>query len=207
MRSNLDKRTSELKSFLWLPGKLLILQSFLDADLCSKICVRAHSAAASPARIVIDRKRRVETKIRKTRAVAASPHFVSLVRKRLLQLRPYLRKCFRLKLHHLEKIYFLRYRRGDYHKLHHDAFPDEEAKSRGTQRSVCIIIFLNERSAQGVKGNYAGGDLDLYVQRKSGKGITVLGETGLLVAFRASTLHEVQRVRSGERITIVAWFH
>jgi len=32
------------------------------------------------------------------------------------------------------------------------------------------------------------------------------GETGLLVAFAAETLHEVSPVTSGERFTIISWF-
>jgi predicted 2-oxoglutarate/Fe(II)-dependent dioxygenase YbiX len=57
---------------------------------------------------------------------------------------------------------------------------------------------------------YSGGALNLYDKNNMPPDgpapFPFFGETGVLVAFRADTMHEVAPVASGERFTIISWF-
>jgi predicted 2-oxoglutarate/Fe(II)-dependent dioxygenase YbiX len=57
--------------------------------------------------------------------------------------------------------------------------------------------------------NYTGGSLTFYgLFDGKGKniGFPLIGQAGLLVAFRSVILHGVTSVTSGERFTVVSWF-
>jgi predicted 2-oxoglutarate/Fe(II)-dependent dioxygenase YbiX len=75
---------------------------------------------------------------------------------------------------------------------------------------VSIVIFLSRESAQPVPGAYCGGSLVFHDDdadpRQKSRGFPLIGEPGLLVAFRSDTTHEVTPVTYGERYSIVCWY-
>jgi len=71
-------------------------------------------------------------------------------------------------------------------------------------------VFLNDSSAEPEADTFCGGSLNFYdrddVPASECSVFGVKGETGLLVAFAAQTIHEVEPVICGERFTIISWF-
>jgi predicted 2-oxoglutarate/Fe(II)-dependent dioxygenase YbiX len=57
---------------------------------------------------------------------------------------------------------------------------------------------------------YQGGELEFYGlvddARLKNRALPLTGEAGLLVAFRAETMHAVSPIVAGERLTVVTWF-
>jgi len=70
-------------------------------------------------------------------------------------------------------------------------------------RRISIVVFLNNFATEPQPNCYSGGWLNLYDEQDT---YGLAGETGLLVAFTAETLHEVSPVTSGQRFTIISWF-
>ena len=104
---------------------------------------------------------------------------------------------------------FLVYREGDFFHRHRDSRRESDAAEFSKQRRVSVIVFLNGEDEVPGPDVYGGGSLTFY-ELMSGSGveygIPLVGEPGLLVAFRPELLHEVTPVTHGERYTIVSWF-
>jgi predicted 2-oxoglutarate/Fe(II)-dependent dioxygenase YbiX len=63
---------------------------------------------------------------------------------------------------------------------------------------------MNGSRDEGRAGDFDGGILRLFLPHGR---LDIVPEPGLLVAFRADTLHEVTEVREGTRDTVVDWFY
>lgn len=118
-----------------------------------------------------------------------------LVRARLEQVRESLEQHFAIALGEPEEPQFLRYDAGDYFVAHQDG-NTPLARDASLSRRVSVSIFLN--------AGYSGGSLVLH---GGGNERTIVDAmTGMLVAFRSETTHEVTPVTDGERLAIVTWF-
>jgi predicted 2-oxoglutarate/Fe(II)-dependent dioxygenase YbiX len=73
------------------------------------------------------------------------------------------------------------------------------------RRQVTLVLFLESSREAEPSGGFNGGLLRLFPDE--GDPIDVVARQGMLVAFPASMRHEVTRVRSGRRDTIVDWFY
>jgi predicted 2-oxoglutarate/Fe(II)-dependent dioxygenase YbiX len=75
---------------------------------------------------------------------------------------------------------------------------------------VSAVIFLNSAADAREPLSYGGGALTLYGLIDDlawrGYGFPLVGEQGLLIAFRSYVLHEVTVVTGDERYSIVTWF-
>ena len=89
----------------------------------------------------------------------------------------------------------MRYEKGDFFVRHQDGNTHQLDFDHLRVRRISIIVFLND--------SFSGGRLNFYDPTTA---FALVGETGLLVAFKADTFHEVLPVTSGERFTIVSWF-
>jgi predicted 2-oxoglutarate/Fe(II)-dependent dioxygenase YbiX len=99
---------------------------------------------------------------------------------------------------------FLRYETGGFYKPHVDrahvpSWPLAE------KRQVTIVLFVDSSREAEPSGGFSGGRLRLFPD--DGDPIEVVGKGGTLVAFPAAMRHEVTRVTSGRRDTIVDWFY
>jgi SM-20-related protein len=78
------------------------------------------------------------------------------------------------------------------------------------ERQVSAVIFLNSAAEARGPESYSGGALTFYGLIDGpcwrGYGFPLVGEQGLLIAFRSDVLHEVTVVTRGERYSIVTWF-
>jgi SM-20-related protein len=90
---------------------------------------------------------------------------------------------------------FLRYEKGDFFVRHQDGNDHQNDFDHLRIRRISIVGFLSD--------SFTGGSLTFYDQTTT---FPLMGETGLLVAFKSDIFHEVVPVTSGERFTFVSWF-
>jgi SM-20-related protein len=189
---------------------LYLERGFLDAPVCDDICSRMEShpyeAAAVKSLATGDY---VDETVRRTCVAQVPIDYAYTVRDRLDQSKSALEAHFKLSLKLQEKPQFLLYEPGGYYAMHRDV-PSEQVDSdaRIKGRVVSIIVFLNDRTGP---SPYSGGELIFYGLSPDPQwknyGLPLDPETGLLVAFRSETLHEVRPVRDGRRYTVATWFH
>ena len=99
-------------------------------------------------------------------------------------------------------------RPGDFFRNHRD---DAECGRGGaSNRQVSIVLFLTDQKTETVTGDFAGGTITFYglmdFPDSQRYGLGLVGEKGLLVAFRSDMRHEVTEVTGGTRVTVVSWF-
>jgi predicted 2-oxoglutarate/Fe(II)-dependent dioxygenase YbiX len=90
---------------------------------------------------------------------------------------------------------FLRYGPGGFYGPHRDR-GDLPSWPGAARRSVAVVTFLND--------DFSGGMLRIL---DDGEPLEITPREGTLVAFSASTLHEVAVVVAGTRDTVVDWFY
>jgi len=191
---------------------LFAVKGFLDPGLCRSLLEEARLASGTPATVGTERGGTyvVDESVRKTKWANVSAETVSLVAGRLLTLKPELDRYFNVTLTDCQVPQFLVYRQGDFFQAHRDSRHDPEAAERSKERQVATVIFLNEEAEEPGPDWYGGGSLTFYGlmgdPRTEGLGFPLVGETGLLIAFRPDLLHEVTPVTHGERHTVVSWF-
>ena len=190
---------------------LFVRHKFFDEATCAQILREMQEAEAQKALVfrgeaegdVLDESRR-----KVLVSVGMEKRVKAMVSDRLIALKPLLEEHFRTSLTDMEPPAFLRYRQGAFYKLHRDAHPDDP--SEDLKRRVAVVSFLNSASKEPAPDSYGGGSLTFYGLLDGLQwekcGFQLEAEPGVLVAFRADTLHEVQPVTFGERFTIVTWF-
>ena len=190
---------------------------FVDTKLVHpEACVRLRAemrSAPGKAATVIERRGpadAVDEETRRTKSAKVSESAISLVEERLLAIKPQLESHFGVALSRWQPPQFLVYRRGDFFRPHPDISEDPDAPQFAKERRVSIVIFLNDESPKPKPECYCGGSLTFYGlfddPRAKGLGLPLVGQAGLLIAFRPEILHEVTEVTDGERYTIVSWF-
>jgi predicted 2-oxoglutarate/Fe(II)-dependent dioxygenase YbiX len=105
---------------------------------------------------------------------------------------------------------FLRYGAGGFYRRHRDRSADS-AWPGARRRVVSLIVFLNSSRTRPAPGEFGGGELIIFPElpdvSATSEAITVVPQEGALVAFDASTPHEVLPVRDGMRDVIVDWYY
>lgn len=201
---------------------LFLERGFLDESLCDDIRARMESDPSEAAYVkTLESGDYVDEDVRRTRVAQVPDDYAYVIRDRLDELKPALEAHFDVRLKLQEKPQFLLYEPGGHYALHRDIPSEEiESETRSDARSetrsdarirgrvTSIIVFLNDRKGP---HPYSGGELIFYGLTSDPQwknyGLPLEPETGLLVAFRSETLHEVRQVKSGKRYTIATWFH
>ena len=109
---------------------------------------------------------------------------------------------------------FLRYGPGGFYRRHRDRAADPSWPG-AAERLVSLVVFLNSSHARPAAGAFSGGELRILPDAEcpdsgdvlGSEPITITPRRGLLVAFRASELHEVRPVTAGIRDVIVDWYY
>ena len=189
---------------------LFTAKNFLDAQSCRDLIAEARSAPTTRAPVYIQGSDTVihET-IRKTTSFHPREATVTQLHQRLLEQRSALEQHFQRSFSDCERPQFLRYEPGDFFVRHQDGNTDQLEFDHLRIRRISLIVFLNDYAAEPKDNCYSGGALNLYEKNEGPDGAgpcPVFGETGLLVAFTADTMHEVSPVTSGERFTVITWF-
>ncbi|HET6267809.1 MAG TPA: 2OG-Fe(II) oxygenase [Acidobacteriota bacterium] len=148
---------------------------------------------------------RIDEQMRRGWNVEMARELQVMISDRLMESKSELEKNFETELSELEAPQLLIYKTGDFFKTHRDKSPKKEEHPR----RVSLVLFLNNGGHDWNTDVYQGGQLYLYEQGgpENPETVSIRGVRGTLVAFRSDILHEVRPVLSGERITIVSWFH
>ena len=187
---------------------LFVRKNFLEQELCARCCREMDEAAPTQATIVgPDDTDVIDKAIRRVKVVDVPEATVALVEARLLALLPALERHFDVTLTGCQPLQFLTYREGDFYTVHNDN--DTGAPGMVGERTVSLVLFLNDQAQQPADGAYCGGSLTFYNliadPRWQTYGFPLNSEAGLLVAFRSDIMHQVLPVTHGERYTIVSW--
>jgi len=190
---------------------LFLLPGFLDPQTCANIRREVSASPTTQAPVYIEGSTElVHETVRRTTSLHPSDETISRVHDRLCQQKSSLEDHFELKLTDCERPQFLRYREGDFFVRHQDGNTEQLEFDHLRIRRVSIVVFLNDSSAKPEADTFCGGLLNFYdedhVQGSETSVFSLPGETGLLVAFAAHTIHEVIPVACGERFTIISWF-
>lgn len=182
---------------------------FLSRSICAQLCCEIDSSNKVEAEVGRAGQSLVDKTERRCARADLSSKTVDWVYSALRELSGKLSIHFGQMLTDCERPQFLRYKPGDLFRPHRDVAEQADAPQVMRERLVSSVIFLNDA------GDY-GTDLGCLTLHTSGSGeiprtesypITIFPEAGLLVAFRADALHEVHAVKTGNRYTIVTWYH
>jgi SM-20-related protein len=186
-----------------------IRRHFLDQDTCSRLMTEAAHAPGERGRLIrngLDGILAEES--RKVWSAQVSRATRSDVRQRLEALVPELERHFGERLAGCETPGFLIYDPGAFFASHTDAGHDAPAIA---SRRISAIVFLNQASGRSSDEGYRGGSLRFHglLDGDAWRAcpLPLEAESGMLVAFRADILHEVQPVTHGRRFSVVTWFH
>ncbi|MEQ1898445.1 MAG: 2OG-Fe(II) oxygenase [Vicinamibacterales bacterium] len=185
---------------------------FLSPDECAEWRARAATSRSHAAHVYRNNEVLLDEEQRRTLEVTVEDAIHDATRDRILGLRQELARHFAADLEGLDHLRCMKYREGDFFKLHADVPRpediDEASRFAGVlRRRVSIVTFLNDPAH--ASEPYAGGELTLFGLMQGAAadyGFPVDAETGLMVAFPAGMLHEVSPVLSGSRFTLVTWF-
>jgi len=187
---------------------LFIEQGFLDAAACARVVAEMRTARSAPATVYGRADAGVsgalDERVRRTTRVYPSPETEAFVRRLLLERLGAIERHFGVSLGELEEPQFLRYEVGGYFVAHQDGNTGLLRSERESRR-VSVVVFLNAQTDLPADDTYCGGSL-VFHPRGAGEPLSLAGEKGTLVAFRAETTHEVTPVTDGERFTIACWY-
>jgi predicted 2-oxoglutarate/Fe(II)-dependent dioxygenase YbiX len=124
---------------------------------------------------------------------------------RLDLMRPAMVRHFGVPLTGREGLSIVRYPAGGFFRRHRDraSVPSWPAAAR---RRIAVVVFLSSSRAADAEGAFSGGALRLFRERSSDS-TDIHPRMGMLVAFPASTAHEVTVVEGGVRDVLVDWYH
>src|SRR5256885_7837070 len=188
---------------------LFLRPNFLGTGECARLVAELRSSPTTQAPVYIEGSDKlVHDDIRRSTSLHPSAQTFSELHQRLFELKPALEHHFGKPLTDCERPQFLRYEAGDFFVPHQDGNTEQLEFDHLRIRKISLIVFLNAHAVQAEANCFSGGALNFYDQSgSSSEGpFPLLGETGLLVAFTADTMHEVSRVTSGERFTAITWF-
>jgi predicted 2-oxoglutarate/Fe(II)-dependent dioxygenase YbiX len=187
---------------------LFVAEEFLEAQACIEL--RSDIAASQVVKgTVLGDDDQAGGVVDETVRVVSRAHVTAAIRRslksRLKALSPELEKHFGVSLNDFEGLEFLVYGPGSFYTPHLDASPDASTESR----RVSVVVFLNTESEKPAPDCYCGGSLTFHglmdgLFEKCA--FSLQADTGLLIAFHSSALHEVKPVTTGQRYSIVGWF-
>jgi SM-20-related protein len=190
---------------------LFLLRNFLDAQTCAALIEELRQSPTTQAPVYIEGSDRfIHETIRKTTSLHPANETFTQLHERLLEQKSALEAHFGKPLTDCERPQFLRYQTGDFFVRHQDGNTDQLQFDHLRVRKISLIVFLNDHAVQPAEHTFSGGSLNFYDVHDTSPGgptaFPLFGETGLLVAFKAETMHEVAPITSGERFTVISWF-
>ena len=175
---------------------LFLLRNFLDPDSCASLKAELALAPTTQAPVYIEgTEGTIHETVRKTTSLHPADETFWRIHERLLAQKSALENHFGTTLTDCERPQFLRYEKGDFFVRHQDGNTHQLDFDHLRVRRISIVVFLND--------SFSGGTLNFYDSTTT---FPLMGETGLLLAFKADTFHEVLPVTNGERFTIISWF-
>jgi predicted 2-oxoglutarate/Fe(II)-dependent dioxygenase YbiX len=175
----------------------------MDAPSCRRVQAAMDAGTPEQAEVLSD-DFEVQEDVRRATQIDIADSVLAMVDAALDAVRAPIASFYQLVLQSREGASFLRYETGGFYRPHVDRahVPSWPLTER---RQVTLVLFLESSREAEPSGGFNGGLLRLFPEE--GDPIDVVARQGMLVAFPASMRHEVTRVRSGRRDTIVDWFY
>jgi SM-20-related protein len=186
-------------------------RGFLPPELRAAAIHEMAAAPASPGAVwKMDRGPAVDRDTKRRSEFLCSALASGSIGQRFLEVIPELEAHFKVELSGFQELQFVRYVEGDFYRMHRDSSDLESAPVTLTERKVSVVVFLSEEGEEPEDADYCGGNLTFY-DLVSGQGWNhighpLIGEAGMLIAFRPETPHEVRPVTWGTRHTITTWY-
>lgn len=189
---------------------LFLLPNFLDPETCACLREAAFTSPTTKAPVYMEGSpENVHEDVRKTTSFHPSAETVTAIHERLSVQKSALENYFGISLTDCEPPQFLFYQPGDFFIRHQDGNTDQLEFDHLRIRRISVVVFLNDSSEEPNENTFSGGPLNFYNQDSSPNDLpafSLFGETGLMVAFTADTIHAVAPVTRGGRFTIISWF-
>jgi predicted 2-oxoglutarate/Fe(II)-dependent dioxygenase YbiX len=189
---------------------LFVVRAFFGPELCARLRAEVREASHAQATVSEEGGSVVDENARRTKGALVSDEMQADLEARLLAIKPLLERHFGVVLGGCQTPQFLVYTEGCFYHPHRDSRTAADAPQYSRERQVTVVIFLNSQTEHPGHESYGGGSLTFYGlmadPRLAVCGVPLIGEEGLLVAFRSEMIHEVAPVTGGERYTIVSWF-
>lgn len=162
------------------------------------------AGAPEPAEVLSDTIE-IQEEVRRASEIDVADEVLAVIDRCLDAQLPSIASFYRLPLQSREGASFLRYETGGFYKPHVDRahVPSWPSTSR---REVTAVLFLESSRDVDPSGGFGGGLLRLFPD-DSRTPFDITPTRGTLVAFPAKMRHEVTRVTSGRRDTVVDWFY
>jgi predicted 2-oxoglutarate/Fe(II)-dependent dioxygenase YbiX len=175
----------------------------MDAPSCRRVQAAMDAGTPEPAEVLSDGFE-VQHDVRRATQIDIADAVLAMVDATLDAVRVPIASFYKLVLQSREGASFLRYETGGFYRPHVDRarVPSWPLTER---RQVTLVLFLESSREIEPSGGFSGGVLRLFPD--DGDPIEIVAQAGTLVAFPASMRHEVTRVTSGRRDTIVDWFY
>ena len=190
---------------------LWVRPGFLEPDLCRQLRSEMNSSRESRGGRVVHRdgSQSVDVAVRQVNNRTVSLASQALVARHLEAVKPELEQQFQVSITSFETPKYLMYEAGGFYRPHKDTSSATTAPEGIQQRTVSLVLFLNNEQIPFQEGTYTGGALAFFGlgndPRTKKMGFPLHGREGLLVAFPPDLRHEVTKVTGGERYTIVSW--
>jgi len=176
---------------------------FWSSDECRLIRDAMDRGASDPAEILEDSIEH-QDHVRRTLSIEVAAPTLEGVERDLEGARDRLAALSGMALGVREGTGFLRYLPGGFYRPHRDR-GDLPSWPGASRRQLAVVVFLTTARDGGHPEGFTGGVLRLYP--KESEPIDIVPMEGLLVAFPATTLHEVTRVDGAIRDAVIDWFY
>jgi predicted 2-oxoglutarate/Fe(II)-dependent dioxygenase YbiX len=187
---------------------LFVRERFLSGDECKALAVAMLAESGEHAKVFGETgDGAVAPEVRRAWEIDVAAPCRRAVEQRLCDLRPALEAHFRTPLLDPDAPAYLRYAEGGFYRPHRDRrkTPDPSGAER---RAVSVVVFVNGPLDE---PGFAGGQLRFYGMLGSGPladmGIDAEPQSGTLIAFPSTLLHEVTAVERGVRLTLATWLN
>lgn len=175
----------------------------MDAPVCRRVQEAMDAGTREEAEVLADGFE-LQQDVRRALQIDVDEAVLAMVDAVLDSMREPVAAFYGLSLPSREGASFLRYEHGGFYKPHVDR-ADVPSWPLTASRQVTVVLFLNSSRAADPAGGFGGGMLRLLPEDDDP--VEIIPTEGTLVAFPARTLHEVTRVISGHRDTVVDWFY
>jgi SM-20-related protein len=189
---------------------LFVRPGFLDAETCARLRAAANEAEKIPGTVGIeDAAYDVDVRTRRTDIADVSDETIELIAGPMDAITPGIAQHYSVQVEGRQPLQFLIYKEGDFFGAHTDRTESGKGASFSKRRLVSVVVFLNDQAEEPSPLTYGGGTLTFYGllggEKGEKVGLPLVGEEGLLVAFKSNITHAVTPVTRGERFTVVTW--
>jgi len=187
-----------------MTSRVFIIPDAMDRSTCLRVQAAMDAGVPEPAD-VLDEKTELQDTVRRAFHIEVAGPILDLVGAHLDAQRDAIAAFFHRRLVDREGSGLLRYPVGGFYLPHVDR-ADLSSWPPAAERAVSVVLFLDSCRQVDPAGAFSGGLLRMCPDPHGGETLEIPPRRGTLVAFPATTRHEVTSVREGRRDAVVDWF-